>query len=69
MSDKSRALLTILAFFFGVFGAHRFYVGKIGSGLAMLVTIGGFGIWSFIDFLLAAFGEFKDSNGLKISKW
>jgi TM2 domain-containing membrane protein YozV len=69
MSDKSRTLLTLLAFFFGVFGAHRFYAGKVGTAFLMLVTIGGFGIWSFIDFLISIFGEFTDSQGLKIAKW
>ena len=69
MSDKNRTLLALLAFFFGIFGAHRFYAGKIGTALLMLFTIGGFGIWSFIDFLIAIFGEFTDDQGLKIAKW
>ena len=69
MSDKSRALLSILAFFFGVFGAHRFYAGKIRTAVAMLLTVGGFGIWSFVDFLIAIFGEFTDARGLKIKRW
>ncbi len=66
VSDKSRVLAAILAFFFGVFGAHRFYVGKIGTAVAQLLTIGGLGIWSFIDFLIIAFGEFTDADGFKI---
>jgi len=69
MSNKSRTLLSLLAFFFGVFGAHRFYAGKIGTALLMVCTVGGFGIWSFIDFLISIFGEFTDSQGLKIAKW
>jgi TM2 domain-containing membrane protein YozV len=69
MSDKSRVLLSVLAFFFGTFGAHRFYAGKIGTAFLMLVTIGGLGIWAFIDFLIAIFGEFTDSRGLKIARW
>jgi len=69
MSNKSRTLLSILAFFFGVFGAHRFYAGKIGTGLVMIFTFGGLGIWSFVDFLISIFGEFTDSQGLKIAKW
>ena len=68
-SDKSRALAAILAFFFGVFGAHRFYVGKIGTAVAQLLTIGGLGIWSFIDFLIILFGEFTDADGFKIRNW
>lgn len=65
-SDKSRALAAILAFFFGVFGAHRFYVGKIKSAIFQLITFGGLGIWAFIDFIIILFGEFKDSSGKKI---
>ncbi len=65
-SDKSRTLAAILAFFFGVFGAHRFYVGKTGTAVVQLLTIGGLGIWAFIDFLIILFGEFTDSDGNKI---
>lgn len=65
-SDKSRALAAILAFFFGVFGAHRFYAGRIKSAIVQLLTIGGLGIWAFIDFIIILFGEFKDSSGRKI---
>ena len=66
VSDKSRTLAAILAFFFGVFGAHRFYVGKTGTAVVQLLTIGGLGIWAFIDFLIILFGEFTDSDGNKI---
>lgn len=44
MSDKKRLVAVILCFFFGVFGAHRFYVGKIGTAVAQLLTVGGLGI-------------------------
>jgi TM2 domain-containing membrane protein YozV len=69
VSDKNRLLAALLAFFFGVVGAHRFYVGKIGTGVAQLLTIGGLGIWSFIDFLIILFGEFTDADGFKIRDW
>ncbi|MDC0259068.1 TM2 domain-containing protein [Verrucomicrobiales bacterium] len=65
-NSKSRGLAAILAFFFGVFGAHRFYAGKFGTGIVQLLTIGGLGIWSIIDFIIILFGEFKDSEGHKI---
>ena len=68
-SDKNRLLASLLAFFFGVFGAHRFYVGKIGTAVAQLLTFGGLGIWSFIDLLIILFGEFTDSRGYKIKDW
>lgn len=37
VSEKSKVVAAVLAFFLGGFGIHRFYVGKIGSGLVMLV--------------------------------
>lgn len=69
ISARKRLIAAILAFFFGVFGAHRFYAGKIGTGLMQIFTIGGLGIWSFIDFLIILFGEFGDSDGKKIREW
>ena len=63
MSEKGFVPTLLLCFFLGVFGVHRFYVGKIGTGLLMLVTLGGFGIWSLIDFIMIAVGSFKDADG------
>lgn len=63
ISDKGFVPTLLLAFFLGVFGVHRFYVGKVGTGLLMLVTFGGFGIWSLIDFIMIAVGSFKDKDG------
>ncbi|MES2164364.1 MAG: TM2 domain-containing protein [Pseudomonadota bacterium] len=57
----------LLCFFLGVLGVHRFYVGKIGTGILMLFTFGGFGIWALIDFIMVVLGNFTDSDGLKIS--
>jgi TM2 domain-containing membrane protein YozV len=69
MSDKKRLLAAILAFFFGVFGAHRFYAGKPGTAILQLVTIGGLGIWALVDFIIILFGEFTDKQGKKITAW
>jgi class 3 adenylate cyclase len=69
ISARRRLIAAILAFFFGVFGAHRFYAGKIGTGLMQVFTIGGLGIWCFIDFLIILFGEFTDVGGKKIRQW
>lgn len=49
---KSTATTWILWFFFGGIGGHRYYLGKIGSGVAMTLTLGGLGIWSIIDIFL-----------------
>jgi len=69
ISSRRRLIAAILALCFGVFGAHRFYAGKIGTGWAQVLTIGGLGIWCFIDFLIILFGEFTDVDGKKIRQW
>jgi len=53
----------------GVFGVHRFYVGKIGTGILMLVTIGGLGIWMLVDLILIAVGSFRDKEGRRVFRW
>lgn len=61
-SPHSQLVTLLLCWFLGVFGVHRFYVGKYGTGLLQLFTLGGFGIWSFIDLLILALGKFRDSE-------
>ncbi len=69
VTDKRILPAALLCFVVGVFGAHRFYVGKIGTAVLMLVTIGGLGVWTLIDFILIVTGSFKDSNGVRITQW
>ena len=66
VSDKNLFLVATLCFLLGVFGVHRFYCGKIMSGVLMIFTIGGLGIWALVDFIIVCFGEFTDSQGRKI---
>ena len=68
-SDKSRLVALLLAWFFGVIGVHRFYVGKIGSGVAMIFTLGGLGIWTLVDIIMIAAGSFTDIDGRPITVW
>ncbi|MBM0238548.1 TM2 domain-containing protein [Micromonospora sp. ATA32] len=56
---QSWVVALLLCFFFGVIGVHRFYVGKVGTGVLQLVTFGGLGIWTLIDFILILVGSFR----------
>lgn len=69
ISEKKRMIATLLSFFLGVFGIHRFYVGKTGTGIVQLLTLGGLGIWATIDLILILCGAFKDKKGLLITNW
>ncbi len=68
-TDKRILPAFLLCFFLGCFGIHRFYVGKTGSGVAQLLTLGGLGIWAFIDLIILATGGFTDGQGNKITLW
>ena len=67
-SEKNIVVALLLSFFLGYFGIHRFYTGKIGTGVLMIFTFGGLGIWYLIDLVLIAVGEFSDKEGKKL-KW
>ncbi|NLL89992.1 MAG: TM2 domain-containing protein [Dehalococcoidales bacterium] len=69
ISPKSRLAVSLFAWFLGVFGVHRFYLGKIGTGLLMLFTVGGLGIWALVDFIMAVAGVMKDKDGKLIKNW
>jgi len=58
-----------LCWFLGMFGAHRFHVGKIGTGILQILTLGGLGVWTLIDFILIIVGSFKDKEGKPIVVW
>lgn len=68
-SEKAFVPILLLCFFLGALGVHRFYAGKVGTGILMLLTFGGLGIWALIDFVIIACGSFKDGQGLPIKNW
>jgi TM2 domain-containing membrane protein YozV len=75
LSPKSRIVALLLAWFLGVFGVHRMYAGKVGSGVAQLLiscTLIGLIVtipWAFIDLILIAAGSFRDGEGFLIRSW
>jgi hypothetical protein len=68
-SERSRTVALVLNGLLGIFGAHRFYVGKNGTGVAMIVTLGGCGLWWLYDLVLILGGEFRDVEGRRVVHW
>ncbi|RCW48093.1 TM2 domain-containing protein [Paenibacillus prosopidis] len=66
-SPKSFIAAILLCFFLGSIGIHRFYVGKIGTGILQIITFGGLGVWALIDFIMIVIGKFTDSEGRRIT--
>lgn len=66
ISEKSMVAAALLCFFLGYLGIHRFYVGKIGTGILWLLTAGWFGIGTLIDFIVILCENFRDGRGLVI---
>lgn len=66
-TDRNKIVAALLAFFLGIFGVHRFYLGRIGSGVVMLLLTCTFvgviitGVWAFVDtirYLIMSDAEF-----------
>lgn len=66
-SDKNWLVTLLLCLFVGAIGVHRFYAGKIGTGILQLITLGGCGIWTIIDLIMIITGNFKDKDGNPIT--
>ncbi len=68
VSPKSKVTTILLCIFLGSLGVHRFYVGKTGTGVLMLLTMGCCGIMTLVDLVMIVSGSFTDSDGKIISK-
>ena len=67
VSSKSKWVAFVLAFFIGYLGIHRFYVGKVGTGIIWILTGGVFGIGWLVDWIMILCASFKDKCGLLLT--
>ncbi len=68
-SQKSRLVALLLCLFLGELGIHRFYTGKIYTGLIWLLTGGFFTIGFIVDLIMIAVGSFTDKSGAYLEEW
>lgn len=66
-SEKSRTVAFLLCAFFGVVGAHQFYVGRFGKGVLYMLTLGFLGVGCLVDLICIILGRFRDSEGKLLS--
>lgn len=69
MSEKSRLVTFLLCWLFGLFGGHRFYVGKTGTGLVWLFTLGCLGLGVLVDLIMILLGKFYDAQNKPVPVW
>ena len=75
VSEKTILPAFLLSFLGGLLGLHRFYVGKVGTGIVMLllsITLFGIvlsGLWNLIDMVMIVSGKFTDADGRLIRNW
>lgn len=62
-SEKSWGVTLVFCILLGFIGFHRFYVGKAGTAILMLLTLGGFGIWIIVDLVSIIINSFTDEHG------
>ena len=62
-SEKNGLVALVLCLLLGGLGIHRFYVGKIGTAILMILTFGGLGLWWLIDLIIIITGKFQDRQG------
>ncbi|GGO63242.1 hypothetical protein GCM10010910_15280 [Microbacterium nanhaiense] len=67
VGQKSFVVTWILSLLLGVLGIDRFYLGKIGTAIVKLITLGGLGIWALIDLIVILCGGMRDKEGLRLA--
>ena len=67
-TEKDWLVALLLCLFLGGIGAHRFYAGKVGSGILYILTAGVFGIGVLVDLIKIITGKFTDKDGNPIQK-
>lgn len=67
--QKSYVVTLLLSYFLGFLGAHRFYTGYIGIGIVQLLTLGGCGIWTLIDYIMLVANKFNDRDGRPLENY
>jgi len=69
IAPQKRLIALCLLYMFGPIGGHRFYVGKNITGILQLLTLGGLGVWTFVDMLYILLGRFTNADGKKLVDW
>ena len=67
VSERSFVATWLFAWLLGFLAVDRFYLGKVGTGVLKLVTLGGFGLWWILDLILVLAGAQRDKQGLPLS--
>jgi TM2 domain-containing membrane protein YozV len=65
--QKSFIVTWLLSLLLGTLGIDRFYLGKVGTGILKLITLGGFGLWTLIDLIIVLTGNARDKLGRSLA--
>ncbi|MDE0164478.1 MAG: TM2 domain-containing protein [Bryobacterales bacterium] len=68
-SPYNRLAALLLCLILGFLGLHRFYVGKVGTGLLWLFTLGFLSVGVIFDLVLISTGEFRDAEQRRVLRW
>ena len=70
VSPRKRIALMLICLILGIFGGHRYYLGKTRSAVLMTITVGGAGLWFLYDLIIVLIDrDVKDNEGRPVRKW